>query len=348
MVGTRLPVALGLLLASATGLGAEAEKAGARLPIQTVRGVLLDAAGEKPLAGAIIAVRSPDGQVSAWGRTDAAGTFDLTGQYVADLNLPNYGKKDSSPLGEIARGAGRVFDLAGRAITSLIDPVARAMMGPIANAVADMVIDPPGPLRADLPKPNAPGVFLVKVSCPGYQGYQGPVQAYWLDPPDPGSTRGMAFWLDPITLARRGSTDAASGPRPVMMRLRAPVLEPSIAPRGSEVAVTVRLTVPEAAEGNVRVLAWHEKSKTVTPLLPVKSDPGLHRANLEVAADWPLNDQRVVVLALRSTPASPEGPRTATAEELAGRLSLWTGRFAFDPQVLASRDRAVLTLTVVE
>ena len=69
---------------------------------------------------------------------------------------------------------------------------------------------------------------------------------------------------------------------------------------------------------------------------------------MKVGAEWPLNDQKIILLALRSVPASADGPRSAVPEVLA-RALLWKARkFTFDPQILASRDREELTLTVVE
>lgn len=325
---------------------------------EVVCGTVMDAVTRKPLPGATIAVRTRKGAVISWGKTDNAGHYQLDGQYVKQVKLPAYKDKDQSLLGQIGRGAANVWDMAAKGASSLVKPVTRAAAsavgGPVAGAVAgevaDAVVPRQDPAALELPDPNGAAVFVTKVVCPGYIDYQGPVQAYWMDPPAPDGERTLAFWLDPVGLApREDGVKARSGPRAESMRLRDAALEPSIAPRGSEITLTVHLHVSPVAEGHVKVLARHDKSGETAVLEPVPDKPGLFRGKMKVGVGWPLNDQKVVILALRDGPASPEGPRSATPEALAEKLSLWrTRKLAFDPQILASRDREVLTLTVVE
>lgn len=342
-------------------LPAQAKKDTQKEPMPTreiVQGVIYDAETGKPLSGATVALRKRDGGVIAWGKTDAQGAYRLDGHYITEVKLPEYKKKNGSLLGQIAYGAGQVWGFAARSATALVKPVARAagsaVGGPVAGAVVGEVADAVVPRQTtpppELPNPNNPAVFQVKVVCPDYGDYIGPVQSYWMDPPDPAvNDRTLFFWLDHIGLApRNGEKKLQSGPRGEAMRLHDALLEPSIAQRGSEVTIAVRLDIPEEAENCVRVLARHEKSGNMITLKPSHEQPGLFRGKMRVGDKWPTDDQQIVILALRSVPASPQGPRAATPEELADRLSLWRSRgIIFDPQVLASRDREKLTLTVV-
>lgn len=325
---------------------------------EVVQGVVLDRATGEPLAGATVAVRTRKGRVLAWGKTDAEGLYRLDGRYVAEVNLPAYKEKNRSLLGQITRGAGSVLDLAARNAAALVRPVAKAAAsavgGPVAGAVAGEVAERVTPQSEepplDVPDPDDPGVFLVKVVCPNYRDYLGPVQAFWLNPPDADAAPVLTFSLDPVGLAPRDADEKLrSGPFRNPMRLRNALLEPGIAARNSEITLAVHLDVPPMAEGCVKLLARHDRSGAMAALLPVKDEPGLFRGKMLVGIDWPLDDQRITLLALRAAPASPQGPRSTSPEELADRLSLWRSRsLAFDPQILASRDRETLTVTVVD
>lgn len=321
-------------------------------------GVVRDAVTCAPLPGATVALRTRQGPVIAWCKTDAKGAYLLDGRYVKHVRLPAYKEKDRSLLGQIVRGADTVLGFAAKSAGLLVRPVVRAagsavggpLVGEVAAHVADAVVPDPEEHPLELPDPDDPAVFTAKVVCPGYKDYHGPVQAYWITPPAPEGEPVLTFWLDPFALVpREAATKRRSGPHPEMMRLREATLEPSIAPRGSEFVVSVRLEVPAPAKGCVKVLARHSESGETAELLPVRGHAGLFQGAMKVADEWPLNDQRIVVLALRALPASPEGLRDASPEELAEKLSLWKSRkLTFDPQILASRDREALTLTVVE
>lgn len=339
---------------------AEGAEQPAAPPKEIVHGSVVDLVTHQPLAGATVAVRTRNGKVLAWGKTNAAGEFDIEGSYVEHVRLPDYRDKSPGLFGQIARGAGRVFRIARHNIGRVVRPAAKAagaavggaIGADVAGAVAGAVAPVPESVLPEVPDEDGPGVFIAKVVCPGYQDYQGPVQAYWMDPPDDEGDNTLDFWLDPIALAPRTDDKESklrSGPRGEFMRLRQAALEPSIAPRNSSFTISVRLTIPPEAVEGIKVIARSDRTEEMVPLEPVAEDPGLFRGQMKVGAEWPLNDQKIILLALRSVPASADGPRSAVPEVLAEKLSLWKARkFTFDPQILASRDREELTLTVVE
>lgn len=367
---------------------AAAEAPSADLSKGVLYGAVVDAVKGQPVAEATVALQDKDGKVIAWTKTDAKGQYAIAADPLAVLQLRPSQRRGL--LAGLLKGAGKVVTapvkVAGQVAKAAtdtvkqVDPVqtvrsaavavATGNPAPVVAQVAGNAVNsvktaaeqaPENAVRVALGERQAtakekrqtlaPGEVQIVVSAPNYKDLKGKAGAYWLEPKsaESGQALGTQAWLEKVKLAPTAS-DKASEVENVAVLLVEPRLEPSLAPRGSRVKMSVKLQVPPEKTFKVRVFAREEKKRTIVEL---KSEAN-HLFTGELAMDpaTPVGETTITIVALRSEPVeinlreSKADPLLDFAQKLdemdAGKP------YDFDPRIMASENRIDLTLTVLD
>jgi hypothetical protein len=320
-------------------------------------GRVMSADGKHPLAGAIVAVYDSKNRVIDYAQTDARGEYTL----VVPRSVLNLGKKGGGFLHQVTSGFGNAVALplkagirAAAAASTVSDPLTRIGIGAasnIAQALADILAEDEHDRRKKK-QPidrNLPGALVMKVAHPGYNDAVAVARVYWMQQElytaGGKEQKALAAWVDPVRLTKAGAEERSQIVSEYLYFSDAR-LEPSIAIPGQTVLLTVRLSKPPEPQTPINVVARNDKNGHMYQLLPIGKD--LYRTEIAVEAKYPRNDQIITILAYAQQEDQPG--RSKKVEEAILRAGLWNPKkpFVYNPLLVASRNRAEVTLTVVD
>jgi hypothetical protein len=352
-------------------------------------GKVVDAASGQPVADATVALQDRSGKVVAWTRTNAQGKYAIAADSLKLLQLRpsrrrgllaqlvrGAGKVVNAPV----KAASAVVSGAASVVKE-VDPVntakSAAVSGvsgspaPVVSQVTGGALNAVGEKAEKRAKENAvkavlgerqaspkkkrdalvPGEVVIAVSAPNYKEARGQAGAYWLEPParDQGQPVGPRAWLETVKLAPAGS-DKKSEIEDAAVLLAEPHMEPSLAPAGTAVKISVKLQAREAPASNIRVFAREDKKRKVVEL-KAQGD-NVFTGELALDPKTPVGDTSVTLVALRAEPVevdlreSKEDPLLHLAERLDDLDA--DKPYEFDPRIMASENRLDLTLTVLD
>ncbi|MCC6444784.1 MAG: hypothetical protein IT210_15155 [Armatimonadetes bacterium] len=367
----------GLLACLLLPRGAEAAKDDGYLT-----GCVRQTGGSAPIAGALIAAYDEKGRVLASGQTDAEGRYQLLVPRDS-LPLPE-ARRRGSLFSQVVRGVGRGMKrlvgltaqvaqtmaagnagsaagkaVAGAAAREGASKIATEMSGKVTERAVSGAVDPSGG-RPSIRKRAAekPAVVIlpsvrVRVVHPDHQEFNDEVASYWFESPRVGEKRRVAepssALMDDIFLAPEGSP-ADSETLQTGMILYDFDIEPAIASPGTWVDLSVKIAVPPSLSPDFEMIAKDTRTKQWIEMSP--SGGGEYRGRLPVDKKTPADDHILTVLALRRKPAFAEPFKKMKGEIRKGidRKDLWNPKkpYAYDPQLLAGRNRPEGILTVVK
>ncbi|MGC8667631.1 MAG: carboxypeptidase-like regulatory domain-containing protein [Chthonomonadales bacterium] len=309
----------------------------------------------KPIADATVAVFDDQGHVLDYARTDADGTYTLAIPRSA-LHLTS--KHGGGFLHEVAGGVGRLIGGAAGPIkygiraaasaASVSDPLAKFGVG-AASGLAQSVVDSLAPSGHPAPKPLwMPGSVLMRVTAPGRNDAIAVAHVYWMEQEvfrvGGKETRGLCAWFDPARLSGASDNQPSTVASPYLLFADARI-EPGIAQPGDRVVLSVRLPLPPQPATPVVVVARDARMGRIYQLYPDGQDT--FRCDFEVDKRFPKNDHTFCILAYAAQPGQPG--RSKKVEAAIERAGLWDPRkpYRYDPLLVASRNRAEVTITVV-
>ncbi len=316
-------------------------------------GMVVSADGKKPLAGAIVAVYDDRGKVIDYSKTGDDGTYSLTvprGVLHLDHHSPGFLHQVFSGVGRVVGGIAGPLKYGVRAAASaaqLGDPVTKAGVG-AASGIAQNILDTMRPSGKKKLAP-APGTVLIKVTRPGCNDAVDWGSVYWMQEEIQQEGRkqrkGMAAWLDPACLTAAGS-DEASKIESDYLTFTDARLEPSIAEPGQMVKLTVEMPAPPDPSAPAVVVAKNSKTGKLIDLNPIGR--GRYQAELKIDKKYPKNDQTITIIAFADQSDFP-GKNKKVQNSLNG-AGYWDPAkpYVYNPLFVVSRNRAEVTLTVVE
>ena len=325
-------------------------------------GRVLDAGG-KPVAGALVAVYDDQNKVADYAKTDAQGEYAL----AVPRHLLHLDKKRVGFATQVFNGVSHfVGDAAGfvanplragvHAITS--SQAAGIAGGPIAQGgvlaggvVVDQLLFKMTP-QHKTPAAGArkqPGSLLIKAVAPDSHDLLGIAQVYWAQQEvfraGGKQSKTLAVWVDPVKMAG-ADTETESKAASDFLRFTSARLEPSIAEVGQTVRITATLPAPPAPAVYVTVVARNNRTGQKWELAPIGNNR--YAGEFTVDKRFSRDDQTISVIAYAAQPDAP-GRRKNVESAIEG-AGLWDARkpYHYDPLLVVSRNRADLTLTVVE
>ncbi len=351
----------GLLAAFALagGLGL-APKANAEETVWAT-GRVLDSGG-KPVAGALIAVYDDSNKVADYAKTDAQGEYAL----AVPRHLLHLDKKRTGFATQVFNGVSHfIGDAAGfvanplragvHAVTSSQaalagGPVAQGGVlagGVVVDQLLFKMIPQHKPTQEEARK--QPGSLLIKAVAPDSHDLIGVAQVYWAQQEvfraGGKQSKTLAVWVDPVKMAG-ADTDSESKAASDFLRFTSARLEPSIAEVGQTVRITATLPAPPAPAIYATVVARNNRTGQKWELSPVGNNR--YAGQFTVDKRFSRDDQAISILAYAAQPDKP-GRRKNVESAIEGS-GLWDARkpYRYDPLLVVSRNRADLTLTVVE
>lgn len=326
-------------------------------------GKVLDA-NDRPVPNAFVAVYDDSNKVVDYTRTDR------NGEYALAVPKPVFHLEHKRGRGFVADVVTGVIRLTGDAIGFINNPV-RSGVHAVASAEADTIADPLTkggisagavvvdqtllmltPRRHKTPPAELrkqPGALLLKVVAPNSNDLIQVGHLYWLQ--DEQLKLGgkekhtLAAWLDPVKLTST-ETDKPSEIQSDYLRFTRARLEPSIAEPGQTVHITAKLLLPPSPTIYAIVVARNDRTGQRWELTP--TGDGRYEGDFVVDKRFPRNDQTISILAYAAKEQKPG--RRENAERAIEGAGLWDPKkpFIFDPLLVVSRNRADLTMTVVE
>jgi hypothetical protein len=190
------------------------------------------------------------------------------------------------------------------------------------------------------------------VAAPGYKELRnGDAGTLWLEPATP--TAGIRAWLETVKLAPAGApADKMSAVEDTGLLLTDGRADPALAPAGSPVRLSVKLTLPTGPPVAVRVFAREGRKGTVVELTPQEGAPGVFAGGLPLDAGLRPGDTAVTLVALRTEPIEVKlnGDKPDPLLEFARGLDDLEANqtYEFDPRIMASRNRLDLPITILD
>jgi hypothetical protein len=340
---------------------------GAGAPCQAERpvwvsGRIVDASGD-PVRGAQIAVYDDVNHVVDYARTDRNGEYAVAVPRSAlHLDRPHGKSFVAEVVGTVTRFVGDTANVVANplraglhAVTAaeaatFADPITRGELA-VGSAVVDQTLfgPPPKPKRPhELEERKKPGALMIKVIAPQHNDLVSVAHIYWIEDElvrAGGRERHTtAAWLDPVQLTEYDS-ERASHVQADYLTFKVARLEPSLAEPGQTVRIYAVLPNPPTPNTPVVVVARNDRTGEKWPLESIGD--GRYEAEITVDRRFPRNDQVISILAYGESEQRPG--RRPDAEHSLEANGLWDYRkpFLYDPLIVASRNRADLTLTVV-
>lgn len=340
-------------------------------------GKIVDTDG-KPVWGATVALRLPSGELISWAKTNEAGEYAIPGDPKIALSL-----KPSHCRGLLAQCADAVEDVVmvpvklatspGPTVRSALVAVASGTPGPIAaQAVASTIPNqatvsqvsqasagaatnvallggtPPPPLQ-----PADKGQADILVVAKGYKDANLVAHAYWLDPPDLKDRNkpvGVQAWLETVELAPKDDKKNALLEKEALTLCNG-TAEPTLAPAGSSIDISVKLDPPTDVNHPVRVFARLASRDTVVELMPSDKEKGVYTGSMTLSAKTPPGDTMICIGALRADPVEVKlDPKRPNALRMfVGKVDDMNGSkpYGYDPFVMASENRLDLKVTIL-
>lgn len=343
-----IPSLLTLLFLLGTGISSRAED------LVWVSGRVCASDGKSPLSGAIVAVYDEKNKVVDYSRTDNEGNYSLA---VPRNLLHLNGRGGGGLLRQVAEGMGRVIafplktglKIAGSAVNTG-DPITKAGVGAATGLAQTLVngMSRTGGKKVVLER-NLPGVVLLKVAMPGHNDVISPARIYWMEEQiykkGGKQQKALAAWVDPACLTRVGDTNPSVFQSSLLTFSEAR-FEPSIVEPGQTVSLIVRIPAPTDPRTPFLVVARSHKTGKTYPLLPVGGD--LYRAEITIDKRFPKNDQIFTVLAYAEQDDHPGYNKKAEDALKGAGLFDPEKPYLYNPLLAVSRNRAEVTLTVVQ
>lgn len=203
-----------------------------------------------------------------------------------------------------------------------------------------------------IPPLNAPGALSLKVALAGHKEASGVGQVYWMQTDKARAENGREkretnAWIDPLILVTDNS-DTSSRFARNYFTLTDAHLDPATVESGQTVTLRVTLSVPpEQSVAPLIVIARHSKMGKMYTLTPM-GEGGVYQCQIEVDKKFSKKEQLISVVAY---PQKSEKPgRDAKVEHMLEEAGVWKldKPYAYNPLLLASRNRADVLLTVVK
>ena len=326
-------------------------------------GKVLDARG-RPLPNAFVAVYDDSNKVVDYTRTDRNGDYALA---VPKPVLHLEHKHGKGFVADVFTG---VIRLTGDAIGFINNPV-RAGIHAIASAesatfadpltkggisagtaVADQALSMLTPRGRRPPPPTAlrkqPGALLMKIVAPSSNDLVEIGHVYWIQEErlrlGGKQEHTLAAWLDPVQLTSVDS-EKPSRFQTDYLRFTHARLEPSLTEPGQIVHITAELLTPPTPAVYAIVVARNNHTGQRWELEPTGN--GRYEGEFTVDKRFAHDDQTLSILAYAAKEQKPG--RRENAEHAIEGAGLWEPRkpYIYDPLLVVSRNRADLTLTVV-
>jgi hypothetical protein len=321
-------------------------------------GRVMSADGRRPLSGAIVAVYDDKNHVVDYAKTDSNGEYTLAlNKSVLHLKGKGGGGFLRQVVGVVG-GVGRVIAMpikeginAAAALSKVADPVTKAGVG-AASGVAKTLVDTAFPRdrkKGEVPERMQPGAMVMKVSAPGHDDALSVARVYWMQEELYRSggkeKKALTAWVDPAKMGT-GGPDKPSTISSDYLTFTEARMEPSIAEPGQTVSISVRMPTPPDPRTPAVVVARNSRTGQTVHLLP--GGDGYYQGEFVVDKKFPKNDQTYCVLAYAEQEDRPG--RNKKAEDALNGAGLFNPekQFMYNPLLLVSRNRAELTLTVVE
>jgi len=309
-----------------------------------------------PLAGATVAVYDRKNRVIDYAETDSDGYYTLAAP-AKELNLDRKAGGFFYQVSRLVGGVGRMASLplkagirAAASISSATDPLTRVGVGTASNLAVSLVDvigkEDPATRR---PVRTLPGAIAMRVTAPGHKDAVAVARTYWVQEElhRVGGTeqRAIVAWMDPVKLV----SPSASGDSVVgdgYFQFSDVRLEPGIVQRGQSATLTVRFTAPPEPRAPFVVVARNDRTGQTVALRHIGGDR--YSAEIQVGPKAPRDEHPITVLAYAEQDAAPG--RNPKAEEAIRKAGLWSPRrpYIYNPLLVVSRNRAEVTLTVVE
>lgn len=316
-------------------------------------GRVLTMDGKQPLTDAIVAVYDDKGKVIDFARTDENGIYSVTvprSVLHLDHHSPGFLHQVFNGVGRVVGGVAGPLKYGVKAAASAAnaaDPITRAGVGAASGLTQNMLdgFKPSGGKK----KEPLPGTILIKVSKPGCMDAVGWGSVYWMQEEmqleGKKQRKGMAAWLDPANLAPIGS-EKPSKIESDYLTLKDAHLEPSIAEPGQTILLVAELPAPPDPSAPAVVVAKNTKTGKLIEMKPVGG--GRYQAELKIDKHYPKNDQLITIVAYADQSDFPG--RNKKVEGSLNGAGYWDPAkpYIYNPLCVVSRNRAEVTLTVVE
>lgn len=346
-----IPSLFGVLISLAMACSAE--------ELAWLTGRVMSADGKRPVEGAIVVVYDSKNRVIDYAKTDVRGEYTL----AVPRSILNLGKKGGGFLHQVTSGFGTVVALplkagirAAAAASTVSDPLTKIGIGTasnIAQALADTLAYEERERERDRRKQqiarNMPGALVMKVAHPGHNDAVAVARVYWMQQElytaGGKQQKALSAWIDPVHLTS-AHAEERSRIEADYLYFSGARLEPSIAMPGQTVILSARLPRPPEPNTPVVVVARNDRNGRTYLLSPAGGD--LYRAEIDVDEKYPRHDQTITILAYAEQSEQPG--RSKKVEDAIARAGLWNPKkpYVYNPLLVASRNRAEVTLTVVD
>lgn len=201
----------------------------------------------------------------------------------------------------------------------------------------------------DMLPANAPGALPVRITREGHSDTVGVTQIYGLQEQTlrvgGKQTHTMTAWVDPVHLVETENQAPTLVPHR-FFKLQQALAEPSIAEYGQTVTLSVKMAAPVDPSLPSVVIAHNVKTGKDYELTPAGDDR--YCAEIVVDREFVKNAQTLCILAYAGDPEKPG--RSKKSEDALRGGGVWDASkpYLFDPRICRSRNRAEVTLTVVE
>ena len=327
-----------------------------------VIGTMTNRQGE-PIANGVVLAYNTNNTVAAWAKTDSEGEYALpVPQYLLHLQQPHGGGFLSQVIGgaeHLVGGAIDFFTSPLRAgVGAAASGVASTMVNPLAKggiAAANIVLDqtlfaPEDHDKKQVPEQtrNLPGALLIKAIAPNCADLTAVARIYWLQDNlaevNGKTLKARVAWLDPLTMASVNS-DHASHVSGDYLTFKSARLVPSIAQAGDSVQIFAQISFPSSPETPIVVVARNVRTGKIWRLH--SEGDGFYERDIQIDRSFPLNDQSISILAYAADTKHPG--RRKNVEGAILHSGLWDPLkpYRYEPLLVASRNRADLTLTIL-
>ncbi|MDE2126106.1 MAG: carboxypeptidase regulatory-like domain-containing protein [Armatimonadetes bacterium] len=321
-------------------------------------------ADRQPIPDATVVLYDDKDHVVDYSRTDQDGEYALAVP-VGLLHLPSHHGKGfiSSVFTGVTRFVGTTAGFVANPIRAGVRAVtgAEAALNPdiiskgeieAGGAVADRLLfgaEPRARKKAIVQERQMPGSLFLKVVAPDASDMVAVDQLYWIQHEIP--TRGekhppeFSVWLDPVRM-EPDSAVKPSQPRHKWLCFKDPRAEPGVVERGEVARLQVSLPAPPQPATPVIVVAKDARTGKIYQL--VQTEGNTYEADIHFDRRAPLDDHLFAVVAYAQQPSKPG--RRKNVEGAIDHAKLFDPKvpYLYDPLLVASRDRAIIDVTVVD
>jgi hypothetical protein len=345
-----------------------------------IYGKVVDTATNKPVPDATVAITDKSGKILAWTKTDDKGEYAVATDPLKVLLHPSHRRglleEVCKQVGDVAMApvkvAVGVVKQPGQTVRSAAESVALGNPAPLAATAAGSLSNPKdvknaavqqskeaavktalgdNPQSATSQKDDTRGEVMVLVTAPNYKDAKGQAGATWMEPAEKVDKKqiGPRAWLETCKLAPTAG-DKKSEIVQEALTIAEPHLEPALAPAGSVVKISCKLVNPTGQARKIRIFARENKKKAVVELKPGANN--VYTGELTLDPKTPSGETKIAIVALREEPVEVKIDKNkdkAFAEFVKRLDDLDPDKpYLYDPRIMASENRADLTVTVLD